>query len=68
METTTLSTGHQFVIPRAIRDRLGLRPGTKRTVLDEGLAMADATAVRHRATLGTLDADFEGLPGSVLIR
>ncbi len=40
--------------------------------LAHGLAMADAvvyaTAVRHRATLVTADADFEGLLGSVLIR
>ncbi len=40
--------------------------------LAHGLAMADAivyaTAVRHRATLVTADSDFEGLPGSVLIR
>lgn len=40
--------------------------------LAHGLAMADsivyATALRHRATLVTGDADFEGLPGAVLIR
>jgi predicted nucleic acid-binding protein len=37
-----------------------------------GLAMADsiiyATARRHAATLVTGDADFEGLPGAVVIR
>jgi predicted nucleic acid-binding protein len=37
-----------------------------------GLAMADAlvyaTAQRHGATLVTGDADFEGLPGAVVIR
>jgi predicted nucleic acid-binding protein len=40
--------------------------------LELGLAMADsiiyATARRHGATLVTADADFEGLPGAVLIR
>jgi predicted nucleic acid-binding protein len=40
--------------------------------LAHGLAMADsvvyATALRHRATLITGDADFEGLPDAVLIR
>jgi predicted nucleic acid-binding protein len=40
--------------------------------LAHGLAMADAivyaTALRHRATIVTGDADFEGLPSSVLIR
>jgi predicted nucleic acid-binding protein len=40
--------------------------------LERGLAMADAivfaTARRHGATLVTGDADFEGLPGVVLVR
>ena len=40
--------------------------------LEHGLAMADsivyATARRHGATLVTGDADFEGLPGAVVIR
>jgi predicted nucleic acid-binding protein len=39
--------------------------------LELGLAMADsivyATARRHGATLVTADADFEGLPGAVVI-
>jgi predicted nucleic acid-binding protein len=42
------------------------------TSLELGLAMADsiiyATARRHGATLVTADADFEGLPGTVVIR
>jgi toxin FitB len=37
-----------------------------------GLAMADslvyATAQRHGATLVTGDADFEGLPGTVVVK
>jgi len=40
--------------------------------LELGLAMADsivyATARRYAATLVTADADFEGLPGAVVIR
>jgi predicted nucleic acid-binding protein len=40
--------------------------------LTRGLAMADAivfaTAQRHQATLVTGDADFEGLPDTVVIR
>jgi predicted nucleic acid-binding protein len=40
--------------------------------LEAGLAMADAliyaTARRHKATLVTGDADFAGLPGTVVIR
>ena len=36
MDTVTLSTKHQLVIPRAVRERLGLRPGAKLTVLEKG--------------------------------
>jgi AbrB family looped-hinge helix DNA binding protein len=36
METATLSTKYQLVIPRSVRERLGLAPGTKLTVLDKG--------------------------------
>jgi AbrB family looped-hinge helix DNA binding protein len=36
METATLSTKYQLVIPRKVRERLGLEPGTKLTVLDKG--------------------------------
>lgn len=40
--------------------------------LQYGLAMADslvyATGQRHRATIVTADSDFEGLPGTVVIR
>lgn len=40
--------------------------------LVRGLAMADAivyaTARRHAATLVTGDADFDGLPGAIVVR
>jgi AbrB family looped-hinge helix DNA binding protein len=36
METATLSTKYQLVLPRGARERLGLQPGTKFTVLEKG--------------------------------
>jgi AbrB family looped-hinge helix DNA binding protein len=36
METATLSTKYQLVIPRGARERLHLKPGTKFTVLEKG--------------------------------
>lgn len=36
MNTVTLSTKYQLVIPREVRDRLALEPGTKLTVLEKG--------------------------------
>jgi len=36
MQTVTLSTKSQLVIPRDVRDRLDLRPGAKLTVLEKG--------------------------------
>ncbi|HEV8614569.1 MAG TPA: AbrB/MazE/SpoVT family DNA-binding domain-containing protein [Methylomirabilota bacterium] len=36
MERVTLSSKFQLVLPRKARERLGLRPGTKFTVLDKG--------------------------------
>ena len=36
METVTLSTKYQLVIPRRSRERLGLRPGMRLTVLEKG--------------------------------
>lgn len=35
METATLSTKYQLVIPRGARERLGLQPGTRFTVLEK---------------------------------
>ena len=36
METVTLSTKYQLVIPRDIRRRLELEPGTRLTVVEKG--------------------------------
>ena len=36
METVTLSTKYQLVVPRGARERLQLRPGMRITVLDKG--------------------------------
>ena len=36
MDTVTLSTKFQLVLPRGPRERLKLRPGMKFTVLDKG--------------------------------
>lgn len=36
METVTLSSKFQLVLPRGSRERLKLRPGMKFTVLDKG--------------------------------
>jgi AbrB family looped-hinge helix DNA binding protein len=36
METVTLSTKYQLVIPRAVRDRLALAPGARLTVIEKG--------------------------------
>ena len=36
MDTATLSTKYQLVIPRGARERLHLKPGMRFTVLDKG--------------------------------
>lgn len=36
METVTLSTKYQLVIPRAVRERLALAPGTRLNVIEKG--------------------------------
>ncbi len=36
METVTLSSKYQLVIPRGARDRMSLKPGAKLTVIDKG--------------------------------
>ena len=36
MKTVSLSTKYQLVIPREVRERLGLRPGARITVVEKG--------------------------------
>lgn len=36
MEAVTLSSKFQLVIPKSARERLGLQPGTRLTVIDKG--------------------------------
>lgn len=36
MDSVTLSTKYQLVLPKAVRERLRLRPGMKLTVLEKG--------------------------------
>lgn len=36
METVTLSSKYQLVVPREARERLALRPGAKLTVVEKG--------------------------------
>ena len=36
METVTLSSKYQLVVPRGARERLRLKPGMRITVLDKG--------------------------------
>jgi AbrB family looped-hinge helix DNA binding protein len=36
METVTLSSKYQLVVPRSARERLRLRPGMRITVIDKG--------------------------------
>ena len=36
MNTVTLSTKYQLVIPRDVRERLDLEPGAKLTVIEKG--------------------------------
>jgi len=36
MNTVTLSSKYQLVIPRPVRERLGLEPGAKLTVIEKG--------------------------------
>ena len=36
MKTVTLSTKYQLVVPKEARERLGLKPGAKITVIEKG--------------------------------
>jgi AbrB family looped-hinge helix DNA binding protein len=49
METATLSTKYQLVIPRGARERLRLRPGMRFTVLNKGgvIYLVPERPIRH---------------------
>jgi len=50
METATLSTKYQLVIPRGARERLRLRPGMRFTVLNKGavIYLVPERPIRHQ--------------------
>ena len=52
METATLSTKFQLVIPRGPRERLRLRPGMRFTVIDKGGVLFLVPERRVRAYRG----------------
>lgn len=54
MVTTRLSTKGQLVVPKATRDRMGLRPGTEFTVIEEANRVIFEKAVPFAPT--TLDS------------
>ncbi len=53
MDQTTVSSKFQVVIPKAVRERVHLRPGQKLTVIAKG-------GVIHLVPVPSLD-EFEGL-------
>jgi AbrB family looped-hinge helix DNA binding protein len=62
MPTITISSKFQIVIPKAIRELLGLRPGQKfQAILANSVMLATARA--FRATFWTQDADFDRREG-----
>ena len=62
METVTLSSKYQLVLPRGARERLNLRSGTKLTVLAKGgviFLVPDRPMRRFRGVArGTTDRDL----------
>jgi AbrB family looped-hinge helix DNA binding protein len=61
MDTVTLSSKFQLVLPRGSRERLKLRPGMKFTVLDKG-------GVIYLVPERPLRAYREGLPDAIVVR
>jgi len=60
METVTLSAKYQVVIPKAIREQLGLRPGQKVQVIPYGnrIELIPVTPIRElRGSLPGIDTD-----------
>ena len=62
MESVTLSSKYQLVIPRRVRERLGLKPGDRFQVMSIGDRI-QLVRVGHiheiRGFLGGLDPDFQ---------
>ncbi len=50
MKNVILSTKYQLVVPREVRERLGLRPGSEFTVIEKGgvVFLVPARPVRAR--------------------
>ena len=55
METVTLSSKYQLVIPRRARERLGIQPGAKLTVLSKGdvIFLVPERPMRHYRGIAT---------------
>lgn len=67
---TTLSTKGQVVLPKAVRDRLGWRPGTKVVVeaTEDGVTLRRAPPFRPTTideVFGSLSKYYDGPPVSV---
>jgi len=69
MESVTLSTKYRLVIPRRTRERLGLRPGMKLTVLEKGgvTSLIEAVSALGRATIVPVDASL-ALGAAIVLR
>lgn len=62
VETVTVSSKYQVVIPRAIRERLGIRPGQRVQVIPYGdrIEVVPVRAARElRGVLAGLENTFE---------
>lgn len=78
MTTVTVSQRYQIVIPKEVRQSLGITPGQKiEVIVNEGRAefvpvrdMGEMRGFpyRHKATLWTQARDFEGLEGVMYLR
>jgi AbrB family looped-hinge helix DNA binding protein len=61
METVTLSSKYQLVLPRAMRERLRLQPGMKLTVVAKGDVIFLVPARSMRAFRGVARGTSRGL-------
>jgi AbrB family looped-hinge helix DNA binding protein len=53
MNTVTLSTKYQLVIPREVRERLELEPGAKLTVIEKGGSSISFRSGRSKKCAGS---------------